>query len=300
MVHEHGHHDACVTGAEFNQRFVFAILFNALFVMLEVTFAWTAHSSSLMADALHNLGDVLSLVLAMLANRFLSREPTVNTSYGFKKMTVLAAMTNALLLVFTCGILVADAMTKLLSPQAISAATVVWVAGLGILVNGSTALLFRHGHADLNIRAAYLHLFYDAILSLAVVCVALLIAFTHWLFLDPLAGILIALIILRSTWSLLADSFRLIMDGVPSHISLPDVLMFLQRQAGVAEVHDLHIWAISTRETAMSVHLWMPEASLSDAARLQLEMALRDKYQIHHVTIQIEQDKSFCMDACNP
>lgn len=297
---QHDYHDHFIGQHALNKRFIIAILFNTAFVMLELGLAWFAHSSSLMADAIHNLGDVLSLVLALFANRSLIRAPTEQSSYGFKKMTVFAAMANALLLVFTCGILATEAVTQLLSPIEMSTHIVMWVASLGIVVNASTALLFRHGQRDLNVRAAYLHLFFDAIISLAVVCVAWIISLTHWWFVDPLTGLMIACIILRSSWSLLADSLRLILDGVPRHISWSEVFNFLQAQEGVHEVHDLHIWAISTQETALSAHLWMPEGGLSDEARMQLGVLLKEQYHIQHVTIQVEQDKAFCMDACKP
>jgi len=293
--HSHGHQHATPA---FSRAFLIAIIANGLFVLFQITFAFITNSTSLLADAVHNLGDVLGLVMAWIANGLLKRLPTEKTTYGMKKTSILAAMANGLMLVFTCGIIATDALYKLFSPTEVHAGAVMIVAGIGIIVNGSTAVLFLRGTDDLNIRAAFLHLFYDALISVGVVLSAALLYYTHWLWIDPVMGLLIALIILRGTWSLFKDSFRLIIDGVPRGISWPAVRQQLEEVEGVEQVHDLHIWALSTQENALSVHLWMPQEPLSDARRQSIVAMLKEKYKIHHATIQIENDLAFCDDAC--
>lgn len=293
--HAHGHQHAAPA---FSRAFLIAIIANGLFVLFQITFAFIANSTSLLADAVHNLGDVLGLVMAWVANGLLKRLPTENTTYGMKKTSILAALANGLMLVFTCGIIATDAIYKLFSPTEVHAGAVMIVAGVGILVNGSTAILFLRGTDDLNIRAAFLHLFYDALISVGVVISAALLYYTNWLWIDPVVGLLIALIILRGTWSLFKDSFRLIIDGVPREISWTAVRTQFEQIEGVEQVHDLHIWALSTRETALSVHLWMPKKSMSDIDRQSIVHMLKEKYNIHHATIQIENDLAFCDDAC--
>lgn len=292
-----GHHHA---PAAYNKAFFIAITANSLFVLLQIIFAHLANSTSLLADAFHNLGDVLSLILAWVAMGLMKRKPTEKTTYGLKKTSILAALTNGILLVFTCGIIVTEAMYQLFSPHEINALSVIIVAAVGILINGSTAALFIKGSDDLNIRGAYLHLLYDALVSVGVVVSATLMYFTGWLWIDPIVGIVIAFIILKGTWTLFADSFRLIIDGVPKSISLTKVSEFLSSREGVEGIHDLHIWAMSTQENALSVHLYMPNEELSDQRRTELVSELRKNFGIQHVTIQTERSSSACNDACHP
>lgn len=288
------------TAPAFNVAFVVAIIANGLFVIFQLVFAHVANSTSLLADALHNFGDVLSLVFAWIANVLLKRIPTDHSTYGMKKTSILAALANGLLLVFTCGIIASEAIYKLFSPSLVHATSVIFVAGIGIIVNGLTAMLFLRGTDDLNIRAAFLHLLYDAVVSVGVVLSAALLYWTGWLWLDPLVGLLIALVILKGTWSMFIDSFRLIIDGVPRGITLIKVRELLSSQAGVLGVHDLHVWALSTKENALSVHLWMPNEHLTDTERQVLSQRLREEYNIHHITIQVEREQGYCHDVCMP
>jgi cobalt-zinc-cadmium efflux system protein len=283
----------------FNKAFLIAILANGLFVVFQIFFAYLANSTSLLADAVHNFGDVLSLILAWVAQGLLKRSPTSRSTYGMKKTSILAALFNGILLVFTCGIIATEAIYKFMSPSSVQALSVMMVAGIGILVNGLTALLFWRGSNDLNIRAAFLHLIYDALVSVGVVVSAALLYFTGWLWLDPFVGLLIAVVILKGTWSVFSDSFRLIIDGVPRGISLKEVRELLEGQIGVSGVHDLHVWALSTQENALSVHLWMPGAPLTDKARQELGRQLREEHGIQHVTVQVERDQGYCDDACH-
>lgn len=299
--HHHHHHEGHAhPPPAFNRAFLIAIIANGLFVICQVIFAYLANSSSLLADAIHNLGDVLSLILAWIAQSLLKRLPTEQSTYGMKKTSILAALANGLLLVFSCGIIVTEAVSKFIHPSIVQANAVMVIASIGIVVNGATAALFIRGSTDLNIRSAFLHLLFDALISVGVVIAAALIAWTGWLWIDPLVGLLIAVIILKGTWSLFADSFRLIIDGVPRGIAMTKVRKLLSEQAGVQGVHDLHVWALSTQENALSVHLWMPNQQLNDQARHELGKRLRQEHSIHHVTIQVEQTQGHCDDACTP
>jgi cobalt-zinc-cadmium efflux system protein len=284
---------------EFNKAFIISIAANSVFVVFQIVFAFITNSTSLLADAIHNLGDVLSLVLAWIANSLLKRKPTDRSTYGMKKTTILAAFANGALLIFTCGIIATEAVNKLFHPSEIEAVGVMIVAGIGVIVNGATAALFIRGDNDLNIRGAYLHLLYDALISVGVVVSAALIYWTNWYWVDPLVGIFIALIILKGTWGLFRDSFRLMIDGVPKGISITEVRKHLEALDGVEGVHDLHVWAISTQENALSVHLWMPSQQLSDPSRQALSKELLSRFGIHHVTIQVERTKEHCEDECN-
>jgi cobalt-zinc-cadmium efflux system protein len=299
-AHNHSHdHHAHHESITYNKAFFISILANGLFVILQVIYAYVANSTSLLADAFHNLGDVLGLVLAWVAMGLMRRKPTARATYGLKKTSILAALINGILLVFTCGIIATEAIYKFIAPSEVQALSVMVVAGIGIIVNGTTALLFLRGSDDLNIRGAYLHLFYDALVSVGVVVSAVLLYYTNWLWIDPLVGLLIALVILKGTWALFADSFRLIIDGVPSSIVWGDVSRFLLTKPGVQAIHDLHIWAMSTQENAMSVHVYMPEEQLTDSARAEWVEQLKHQFGIQHVTIQIERTEVDCNDACH-
>ncbi|KGP62375.1 cobalt transporter [Legionella norrlandica] len=293
--HHHHEHDEVT----YDKAFIIAITANGLFVVMQIIFASLANSTSLLADAFHNLGDVLGLVLAWVATGLMKRKPTQKATYGFKKTSILAALMNGALLVFTCGIIATDAMYKLFSPAEVQAVSVMIVAGVGIIVNSTTALLFLRGSDDLNIRGAYLHLFYDALISVGVVLSAAILYLTGWLWIDPIVGLLIAIVILKGTWSLFADSFRLIIDGVPRHISWVKVSDFLLQIPGVQSIHDLHIWAMSTKENALSVHLYMPEEPLTDELRKELADKLKQDFNIQHITIQVEKTETECNDACH-
>lgn len=294
-----GHHHEHDRLQNFNRAFIISILANGIFVVVQITFAIWANSTSLLADAFHNLGDVLSLILAWVAAVLMKRLPTQSATYGMKKTSILAALANGLLLVFTCGIIATEAMYKFFSPDDIHALSVMIVAGIGILVNGATAALFVRGSDDLNIRGAFLHLFYDALISAGVVLSAFLIYLTGWLWLDPLVALIIAFVIMKGTWALFTDSLRLIVDAVPRSVSLQKVRDQLLAVAGVEGLHDLHIWALSTRENALSAHLYMPQTLLTDEARNELIRQIKQKHNIHHITLQVEQDQTLCSEFCN-
>jgi len=292
--HNHGHNHSHTlpinSKGGTNLAFLLAILGNFGFTIIEIIFSYLAHSNSLLADAAHNLGDVLGLIFSWIATLLLQKSANAKFSYGFKKTSIIAALTNAIILLLSTVLIFREAIEKFIHPSVINSLDVMLIAFIGILINSGTALLFiKNQHNDLNIRGAFLHLIYDALVSFGVVITAGVIYFTHWEFLDPLIGILIGIMILWGTWSLLANSVNLIMDGVPSEIKLREVESYLLSIPGVTEIHDLHIWGLSTQDNALTAHLIMPVNNLSDNQRFEINLNLKNQFKINHVTIQIEQ-----------
>lgn len=287
MSHTHHNHDHAPKS--FNKAFVIAIILNLGFTFCQVIYAFLADSMSLMADAVHNFGDVFGLILAWGANILLSLPARKRYSYGFKKTTVLAALTNALILVATSALIIYQSIYKLLHMGEVNELIVIIVAFIGIFINGGTALLFMKGaHDDLNIKSAFLHLLGDALISIGVVVSATIIFFTHWMWLDPVIGLLIVCVILFGTWGLLRDSVRLILDAVPHHIDHHGIQNYFLNLPGVKSLHDLHIWGLSTKEVALTAHLIMPEAKFTDADYKNINEVLKSQFKIDHATIQIE------------
>ncbi len=287
--HSHAHELPINSQGKTNLAFLLAILGNFAFTLIEIIFSYLAHSNSLLADAAHNLGDVLGLIFSWIALLLLQKSPNAKFSYGFKKTSIIASLINALILLSSIVLIFREAAEKFIHPSAINAPDVMLIAFIGILINSGTALLFiKNQHNDLNIRGAFLHLAYDALVSFGVVITAGIIYWTHWEFLDPLIGIGIGLMILWGTWSLLGRSISLIMDGVPQDIQLREVESYLLNISGVTGIHDLHIWGLSTQENALTAHLIMPSMILSDNQRHEINQDLKNKFKINHVTIQIE------------
>lgn len=289
--HSHSHHEghSHQPPRSFTFAFGLSVALNLAFTIFQVSYALLANSMSLLADAAHNFGDVFGLVLAWGANWLLTRPARKRYSYGYKRTTILAALANALLLVSTSVLIAYESIHKLLHVSTVDETIVMVVASIGILVNGGTALLFMRGaHDDLNIKGAFMHLLADALLSIGVVISAVIIYFTGWQWIDPLAGLIIVIVILWGTWGLLRDSVRLILDAVPHYIDQQKVGEYLQRLPGVAAVHDLHIWGLSTKEIALTAHLVMPEKTLTDADYVKINTDLKEQFRINHVTIQVE------------
>jgi cobalt-zinc-cadmium efflux system protein len=294
MAHDHHHSHP---DHSYNLAFAVAVLLNFGFTLIETGYAIVANSTSLLADAGHNLGDVLGLIMAWGSSVLLKRAATARYSYGFKKTTILAALANALMLVATSALIAYEAIDKLLKPGLVNENIVIWVALIGMAINGGTALLFLKGrHKDLNIKGAYIHLASDALIALGVVMAGLAIKITAWWWLDPLVGLLIVTAILWGTWGLLRDSVNLILDAVPHNINQAAVKKYLSDIKGVATVHDLHIWGLSTQETALTAHLIMPEQTLSDQDFEIINEILLHRFHINHVTIQVE--KGHHADPC--
>lgn len=285
----HGHHHHVdISGQGFNRAFAIATMANLAFTLIEAGYAVVAHSTSLLADAGHNLGDVMGLLFAWIASYLLTKPSTDRYSYGFKRTSILAALANALLLVATCSIIVYEAIYHIVRPEHVNTLTVMIVALIGILVNGGTAMLFMKGQDDLNIRGAFLHLAGDALVSFGVVIAAIVIHYTGWFIVDPIAGLGIVAIILISTWRLLRHSLDMILDAVPYNVDRSAVLAYLKTQPDVAMVHDLHIWSLSTNETAMTAHLIIPTGTPSDNEYARMSDDLRKQFRINHVTLQVE------------
>lgn len=262
--HGHGGHHHATPPAGFDMAFAVGSGLNAAFVAVEVVFGLTAHSVALLADAAHNLGDVLGLLLAWWATWLGRRGPTRSRTYGYGRSSILASLTNAVVLLVGVGGITVEASRRLyegVPPGDVAGKTVMIVAAVGILVNGITAYLFARGRrGDLNVRGAFLHMAADALVSAGVVAAGLIILLTGWAWLDPIVSLLIAALILYSTWSLLQGSLDLALDKVPEGVEVENVLSYLDGLSGVIEVHDLHIWPLSTTETALTAHLVRPGA----------------------------------------
>jgi cobalt-zinc-cadmium efflux system protein len=296
-AHGHGHSHAIPTDG-INLRMGAAVGLNVLFVLIEGGFGFVSNSVALIADAGHNLSDVLGLICAWAAMYLGRRPPGARFTYGLGRSSVLAALANAVLLLLACGAIAWEAASRLASPPAVAGQTVMIVAAIGIALNGFCAWLLHAGsHGDLNRRSAYLHMLGDAAVSAGVLVSGLLIVATGWNRLDPIISLVVVAIILVSTWRLLRDSLHLSLDGVPSSVNSSAVLSFLSDQRGVTDVHDLHIWALSTTNVALTAHLVVPDRDAEDALLDSLTPKLKTRFQIHHATLQIERDR--CAHGCD-
>ena len=286
-----GHSHAAPTN--FGQAFIIAIALNTTFVVVEFGFGFVANSTALMADAGHNLSDVLGLVLAWGAAILSKKAPSERYTYGLRSTSILAALANAMFLLVACGAIAWEAILRFSNPPVVAGLTVTIIAAIGILINGISAWLFVKGSkGDLNIRGAYMHLMADAVVSLGVVISGIIMIYTGWNWLDPAVSLVVTAVIVLGTWGLLRDSVQLALSAVPAHIEVSAVDAFLRQCTGVTDIHDLHIWGMSTTESALTVHLVMPNGYPSDAALEEIVQALQDKFSIHHSTIQVEQGTS--------
>lgn len=289
--HSHGHsHAHSHSGPrDYNKAFAVGVVLNLAFVAIEATYGFVANSLALIADAGHNLSDVVGLALAWAAVWLSRKKPTLRYTYGLRRSSILSALFNSVLLLVVVGGITWEAVRRFWTPAEVQAGTMMTVAFIGILINSATALLFASGRkADLNIRGAYLHMAADALVSVGVVLAGLIIQTTHLLWIDPMVSIVISLVITIGTWGLLKDSLNLAMDAVPVGVDIAGVKDYLASIAGVDEVHDLHIWAMSTTETALTVHLVMPGNFHRDEFLAKVSQDLKARFQIDHPTIQIE------------
>jgi cobalt-zinc-cadmium efflux system protein len=293
--HEHHDHGQGASGhshapADFGFAFAIGTALNLGFVVVQVLYGWWANSLALLADAGHNFGDVIGLVLAWWASHLGKRKPTPQRTYGFGRSSILAALANAVLLLVAVGGITWEAIRRFSDPAPVAGRTVIWVATLGILINFGTALLFLRGRkGDLNVKGAFLHMLADAAVSVGVVVAGFLILLTglHWI--DPLVSLAINVVIVAGTWSLLRDSMNLALDAVPAGIDPVAVRRYLESLPGVTSVHDLHIWALSTTRTALTAHLVRPDGGPTDKFLAQVCGELREHHGIAHTTIQVEQ-----------
>jgi len=292
-MHTHDHHphthDESPARARFDRAFAVGIALNTGFVLVEWVCGVLANSLALIADASHNLGDVLGLLLAWGAAALARRRPSARFTYGLRGSTILAALANAALLLVITGGIAWEAILRFRNPAIIDASVVAWVAALGIAINTGTALLFMAGRKqDLNLRGAYLHMASDAAVSLGVVVAALVTLATGWTWFDPAISLVIVAVIVVGTWGLLRDAVRLALHAVPEGVDPVEVRRLLEAQPGVQEVHDLHIWGMSTTETALTAHLVMPGGHPGDDFIAGLSHRIEHEFSIAHATLQVE------------
>ncbi len=296
--HGHGHHHHQHGGlghvhapASFGRAFAIGISLNVAIVVLQGVYGYLSNSVALIADAGHNLSDVLGLVVAWAATVLAARPPSSRFTYGLRASSILGAMFNAVFLLVAVGALSWEALRRLADPEPVAGVTVMVVAAIGMVLNGFTAWLFAGGReGDLNIRGAYLHMAADAAVSAGVVIAGLVILLTGWLWVDPIVSLAINVVIVWGTWSLLRDSIVMSLAAVPAGIDPEEVRTFLATRDGVAGLHDLHIWPMSTTETALTAHLSIPGGHPGDGFLMGLAAELKSRFGIGHVTLQVETD----------
>lgn len=302
-LHSHGQHHGhdhspghSHAPRDFGLAFAVGTGLNLLFVVVEAVCGILANSMALLADAGHNLSDVFALLVAWAASSLMRRAPTPRYTYGLRSSSILAALVNAVILLLAVGAIAVEAIQRFGKPEPIAGVTVMVVAGFGILINGATAWMFAQGRdKDLNVRGAYLHMAADAAVSLGVVLAGLVIMLTGWLWLDPLASLVIAGVIVWGTWGLLRESVNMALHAVPPGIDPGEVRTHLEQVPGVASIHDLHIWPMSTTETALTCHLVMPQGCPGDAFLAAVTKSLHDRFAIAHATLQVEKGEKECV-----
>ena len=291
MAHNHQEHSHSHAPANFGRAFAIGITLNTLYVIVEATIGFRIGSLGLIADAGHNASDVLSLIIAWVGSRLALRSANDRYTYGFKRSPIVASLFNALLLFGAMGIVLWEALGRLQSPEPIEGAVIIWVTLIGLVVNFGTALLFVKGANDLNIRGAYLHMLADGLVTFGVLLAGILIIFTNAYWIDPVISLIIVAVVLWGTWGLFRDAMRLSLDAVPNNINLDAVKNYLSSLPNVLNVHDLHVWSMSTTETALTAHLVMREMPTSTSELIQKATeGLHDKFEIVHSTLQIEDE----------
>lgn len=281
----------------YNSAFAIGVVLNMTFVVIEAVYGVISGSLALIADAGHNLSDVLGLLLAWGAIWLAAKAATDKRTYGFRKGTILASLGSALLLLFSLGAISWEAISRFSDPQPVHGMTVIVVAGIGVVINTITALFFMSGQKDdLNIKGAYLHMAADAGVSLGVVVAAIIGMLTGWLLVDPITSLIIVVVIFFGTWSLLKDSMNLALDSVPEGIDMVGIKNYLAGLEPVSQIHDLHVWAISTTEVALSVHLIVADDNVQKNFLTQIQQQLHNNFGIEHATIQLEnEDDELCL-----
>lgn len=295
--HSHHHHDHAPKITHLTRAFVIGIILNASFVVAEVIAGLSTHSLSLLTDAGHNLSDVASLALALLAFKLSGAAKNSQYTYGYKRSTIIVSLLNAIILLAAVVIIAYEAIYRFMHPEPIAGATIAWVAFAGILVNGITAWLFMKGKEDdLNVKGAYLHMAVDAVVSLGVVISGIVIYFTHWFWVDSLVSLIIVVVIVGGTWGLLKESLRLSLDGIPKKLDLEKVKAAMLKIKGVQDVHHIHIWALSTTENALTAHLVIDQSAVTTFTRIK--EALR--HELLHLDIQHSTfEPEFSVENCS-
>jgi cobalt-zinc-cadmium efflux system protein len=297
--HDHAHHHQPVELTNVNKAFIIGIALNFLFVIIEAVVGFSVHSLSLLSDAGHNLADVGSLALSLLAFRLLKVKANDKYTYGYRKTSILAAFFNAVILLISIGAITYGAIHRFIHPEPLPGRTIAIVAGIGILINAFTAIQFiREKEKDINVKSAYLHLMADALVSVGLVIGGLVIFYTHWFWLDPVLSLIIAIVILFGTWSLLRESLRLSLDGVPKGIDLQQIKKAASGIQGLIDIHHIHVWAISTTQNAMTAHLVL-SANISKPEEVAIKSKLRHEMEhmnIQHVTLETEWVEEDCKE----
>lgn len=294
MTHEHHHHDHTVTSL--NKAFIWGIALNVGFVVVEFAVGLCYGSMGLLSDAGHNLSDVASLLLAMLAFRLAQARATPKYTYGYKKSTVLISLLNSVILLIAVGVIVAESIGRMLHPEPVVGGAIAWTAGVGVAINGFTAWLFmKDKDRDLNVKGAYLHMAADALVSVGVLVSGLVISWTGWTVVDPIVGLAVAGVIVASVWSLTRDSLRLSLDGVPGGIDIAEIERKMETVPGVRAVHHIHVWAISTTENALTAHVVLDSLSRMEEVKHALKELL-GRSEIPHATLEFESVTERCCD----
>ena len=294
----HHHHEHNHQLISLNKAFIIGITLNIAFVIVEFGVGFYYNSLGLLSDAGHNLGDVASLVLAMLAFRLQKVHPNSRYTYGYKKSTILVSLLNAVILWVAVGIIIAESIDKLFHPVSVDGSAIAWTAGVGVVINALTAWLFmKDKDKDLNVKGAYLHMAADALVSVGVVASGIIITYTGWSIIDPIIGLGIAVVIIVSTWGLLHDSLRLSLDGVPVGIDAQKIQQIIMEQPGVENCHHLHIWALSTTETALTAHIVIDNITQLEEVKQHIKEALEEA-GIHHATLEFEDERTTCCKEC--
>jgi len=297
--HSHGHHhDHSHVITTLNRAFIIGIVLNIAYVLAEGIAGLCTHSLGLLSDAGHNLTDVASLVLALVAFKLAGVVANRHYTYGYKKSTILISLLNALVLGVVVIFIIIESIHKLIQPEPIQGQVISIVAAIGVVINGFTAYLFmKDQKKDLNVKGAYLHMLADTLVSIGVVASGILIYFTDWYIIDPLIGLVVAVVIIFASWDLLRDSLRLALDGVPSQIDTDQVQALMEQHDGVKEIHHLHIWAISTTENALTAHVVVENISDMQSVKTSLKDKLKDA-GISHATLEFETPDADCCKKC--
>ena len=292
----HGHHHHHHTIQKLSTIYIVAVALNLLFVIIEAVAGLVGHSLGLLSDAGHNLSDVFSLLLAMIALKLAASMPTNRFTYGHRKTSILISLLNAIILLVAVGAIIVESIQKIIHPSPVNGTLVIWTAAVGILINGLTAwALSRQQQHDINTRGAFLHMAADTLVSVGVVISGIVIALTGWSAIDPVIGIVVAAVILVSTWHLLSESVRMSMDAVPEHIDPDDIKQMMEATPGVRSIHHLHIWPISTTETALTAHLVVSEQADAESIVHRVKHLLRE-HGIGHATLETEREGHSCAD----
>lgn len=295
MSHEHSHqHSHTINAESLNKAFIIGIVLNLAFVVIEFAAGFWFDSLALLSDAGHNLSDVVSLVLALLAFRLAKVKANERYTYGYKKSTILVSLLNAVILLVAVGAIVIESIHKLSNPAVVPGGAIAWVAGVGVLINAFTAFLFmKDKEKDLNVKGAYLHMAADALVSVGVLVAGIVISRTGWYIIDPIIGLIVAVVILISMWNLLHDSLRLTLDGVPTSIDSQKVVEAIRALPGVDDVHHIHIWAISTTENALTAHIVLKQPESMQEVKHLIRHRLED-FGIGHATLEFEVPGEHC------